>query len=98
MKIFWLISLVLFFGLTPCRANQTLNAGEGELQITNYELRNEDNPKSEIRNPKSADLTVAADGTGDVKTVREAIEKVPENNKKRFVIFIKPGVYKEQIR
>lgn len=43
------------------------------------------------------DLTVAADGSGDFKTVGEAIAKVPENNKKRFTIFIKPGVYEEQI-
>jgi PelA/Pel-15E family pectate lyase len=47
---------------------------------------------------RKADLTVAADGTGDVKTVNEAIAEVPENNKKRFVIFIKKGVYDEQIR
>lgn len=43
-------------------------------------------------------LTVSSDGKGDVKTVMEAIAKVPENNKKRFTIFIKPGVYDEQIR
>lgn len=47
---------------------------------------------------KKNDLTVAADGSGDVKTVMEAINKVPENNKKRFIIFIKSGVYREQIR
>lgn len=41
---------------------------------------------------------MAADGNGDFKTVSEAIEKVPENNKKRFTIFIKKGVYVEQIR
>ena len=45
-----------------------------------------------------ADLTVASDGSGDVKTVTEAIRKVPENNRTRFVIFIKKGVYHEQIR
>ncbi len=45
-----------------------------------------------------ANLTVAADGSGDVKTVSEAIGRVPENNKTRFVIFIKKGVYNEQIR
>lgn len=45
-----------------------------------------------------ADLIVAADGSGNVKTIKEAIDKVPENNKKRFVILIKPGTYKEQIR
>lgn len=44
------------------------------------------------------DITVAADGSGTFKTVQEAINKVPENNPKRFVIAIKPGVYKEQIR
>lgn len=43
-------------------------------------------------------ITVAADGSGDVKTVGEAIAKVPENNKKRFTIFIKKGVYNEQVR
>lgn len=46
---------------------------------------------------QKADLTVAADGSGDVKTVGEAIAKVPENNKKRFIILIKPGVYEEQL-
>lgn len=42
-------------------------------------------------------IVVAADGSGDVKTVQEAINKVPENNKTRFTIRIKPGVYQEQI-
>ena len=46
----------------------------------------------------ASDLTVAADGTGDVKTVQEAINKVPVNNDHRFVIHIKPGTYNEQIR
>lgn len=45
-----------------------------------------------------ADLIVAADGSGNVKTVREAIAKAPEDNKKRFVIYIKSGVYREQVR
>ena len=42
-------------------------------------------------------ITVAADDSGDVKTVQEAIDKVPENNKSRFVIRVKPGIYREQI-
>ncbi len=46
----------------------------------------------------AADVTVAADGSGNYRSVQEAINKIPENNKKRFVIAIKPGVYKEQIR
>ena len=47
---------------------------------------------------RADDLTVAADGTGDVRTVQEAIEKVPVNNAHTFTIFIRPGVYNEQIR
>ena len=43
-------------------------------------------------------LTVAADGSGDTKTVQAAIDRVPDNNKTRFVITIKPGVYNEQVR
>lgn len=54
--------------------------------------------KAEIFSNKKADITVAIDGSGDVKTVGEAISKVPENNKKRFVIAIKKGVYDEQIK
>jgi PelA/Pel-15E family pectate lyase len=45
-----------------------------------------------------ADIVVAADGSGNVKTVQEAINRVPENNPKRFVITVKPGRYQEQIR
>ena len=47
---------------------------------------------------RAADITVAADGSGNVKTVQEAIDKVAAGNEKRFVIAIKPGIYKEQIR
>lgn len=42
-------------------------------------------------------LVVAQDGSGDVRTMQEAINKVPENNTERFVIFIRPGTYKEKI-
>src|SRR3982751_505545 len=45
-----------------------------------------------------ADITVAADGSGDVKTVQAAVDRVPQNNKKRFIIRIRPGTYFEQVR
>ena len=47
---------------------------------------------------RTVDVTVAADGSGNFKTVQEAINKVPANNPRRFVIAIKPGIYQEQIR
>ena len=45
-----------------------------------------------------ADLVVAKDGTGDVDSVQAAVDRVPENNQRSFVIFIKPGTYKEQVK
>lgn len=44
-----------------------------------------------------ADVIVAADGSGDVRTVNEAIARVPEFNRKRYTIAIRPGTYVEQI-
>nr|AEX55241.1 unknown [Allium sativum] len=45
----------------------------------------------------TVDLIVAADGTGNCTTVSEAIEKVQDKTEKRFVIYIKQGVYKENV-
>jgi PelA/Pel-15E family pectate lyase len=45
-----------------------------------------------------ADITVAADGSGDVRSVQQAIEKVPDGNRSRVIIRLKPGVYREQVR
>jgi len=42
-------------------------------------------------------LTVAQDGSGDFKTIQEAINHVKDNSEKRVVITIKPGVYKEKL-
>ncbi len=42
-------------------------------------------------------VTVAADGSGDFKTVQEAINAAPTDKTKHFVIHIKPGTYKEKL-
>jgi PelA/Pel-15E family pectate lyase len=43
------------------------------------------------------DITVAAYGTGDARTVQEAVDKVPKNNRKRVIVRIKPGTYVGQV-
>ncbi|HEV8428844.1 MAG TPA: pectate lyase [Pyrinomonadaceae bacterium] len=43
-------------------------------------------------------ITVAADGSGDFKTVQQALDHVPDNNNQPVVIKIKSGIYQEQIR
>jgi len=46
----------------------------------------------------SQKIIVAADGSGDFKTVQQALDHVPDNNTKPVLIQIKPGVYNEQVR
>ncbi len=43
------------------------------------------------------DFVVSKDGTGDFKTVQEAIDAVPDLRKKETIIWIKNGVYKEKL-
>uniref|UniRef100_A0A5B6ZFC8 Pectinesterase n=1 Tax=Davidia involucrata TaxID=16924 RepID=A0A5B6ZFC8_DAVIN len=47
-------------------------------------------------NPKPH-VTVAKDGSGDVKTIKEAVLKVPKKGASRFVIYVKAGEYVENV-
>ncbi|XP_078429528.1 pectinesterase/pectinesterase inhibitor PPE8B-like [Wolffia australiana] len=44
-----------------------------------------------------ADVVVAGDGSGDFKTVEEAVAVAPERSERRFVIYVKAGVYNENV-
>lgn len=43
-------------------------------------------------------MKVAADGSGDFKSIQEAINQIPPNNMEPVVIFIKKGIYKEKVK
>ncbi|PKA45657.1 Pectinesterase/pectinesterase inhibitor [Apostasia shenzhenica] len=43
-------------------------------------------------------VTVAANGSGKFKTVQAAVDSSPDNGKGRFVIYVKAGTYKENVR
>ncbi|KAK6153535.1 hypothetical protein DH2020_013174 [Rehmannia glutinosa] len=43
------------------------------------------------------DVTVAADGTGDVRTINEAVARIPKKSETRFVIYVKAGEYVENV-
>ncbi|KAF3493441.1 hypothetical protein DY000_02053959 [Brassica cretica] len=45
----------------------------------------------------SANVVVAKDGSGRCKTIEQALAMVPMKNRRKFVIYIKQGVYKEKI-
>ena len=53
-------------------------------------------PKYALANDK-ADFVVAQDGSGNFKTVQDAINAVPDFRKVTTTIFIKNGVYKEKL-
>ena len=48
--------------------------------------------------PVRPDLTVAADGSGDFKTVQAALDSLPPGNRERMIVLIKEGVYREKVR
>ncbi|OMO86416.1 Pectinesterase, catalytic [Corchorus olitorius] len=43
-------------------------------------------------------VTVAMDGSGDYKTIMEAIKAAPSNSKQYFSIYIRKGVYKQYVQ
>ncbi|GAB4858465.1 hypothetical protein Ancab_009940 [Ancistrocladus abbreviatus] len=49
-------------------------------------------PSSQIQ----ADVVVAKDGSGTVKTIQEAIKMAPQKSDRRFIIHVKAGKYEEK--
>ncbi|KAJ6323246.1 hypothetical protein OIU77_012968 [Salix suchowensis] len=47
---------------------------------------------------KKADAIVAQDGSGNYTRITDALKDVPEKSKKRYVIYVKKGVYFENVR
>ncbi|GMH16588.1 hypothetical protein Nepgr_018429 [Nepenthes gracilis] len=46
---------------------------------------------------RTADVVVAADGTGNFTTVTDAVAAAPDYSTRRFVIYIRRGVYEENV-
>ena len=44
-----------------------------------------------------ADLVVARDGSGDVRTIQEALDRIPPDNAANKVILVRRGVYNEKL-
>ncbi|XVF88967.1 hypothetical protein PTKIN_Ptkin19aG0093900 [Pterospermum kingtungense] len=48
-------------------------------------------------NGVSADVVVAADGTGNFTSIMDAVASAPDYNMTRYIIYIKKGLYKENV-
>ncbi|CAN1200423.1 Putative pectinesterase/pectinesterase inhibitor 28 [Linum perenne] len=77
---------------------------EGPLDETETEEKKDNaaKEKKDFSKPAAeiADITVAADGSGDYETVKEALDKILEKKKKVgevVVVYIKEGIYEEYV-
>jgi len=52
----------------------------------------------EIIDGIAVDIVVSPDGSGDFKTVQQAVDSIPANNSAPKTIYIRPGTYREKIR
>ncbi|KAK6146601.1 hypothetical protein DH2020_020470 [Rehmannia glutinosa] len=72
-----------------------LNSDNWEPTWLSYEDRKLLKSSKQMMNPN---VVVAADGSGNYKTITEAINVVPPNSNNRFVIYVKNGVYNENVK
>lgn len=85
------MKLHLFFLLTFCAFSFHSIAASCSRE------HNKDDTQDGTLLTSKPDLIVAADGSGDYKTVQEAINASPDNRTSFFYIYIKKGIYKEVI-
>ena len=52
---------------------------------------------SSVIQAERANLIVSKDGTGNYRTIQEALDAVPQNNNQLFVILVKNGTYNEKL-
>lgn len=70
--------------------------GGGRAEFPEW-VKSHDRNLLEATNGGTAHAVVAADGTGNFTSVKDAIDAAPEYSSTRYVIFVKKGVYKEYV-
>ncbi|KAL2527102.1 putative pectinesterase/pectinesterase inhibitor 46 [Abeliophyllum distichum] len=81
-------------GLIGRRRLMSFNGGEAPNWLSFKDRKLLQTPSPKIK----ADAVVAKDGSGKYKTISAALNAVPEKSKTRFVIYVKNGLYVENVR
>ncbi|KAL2550244.1 putative pectinesterase/pectinesterase inhibitor 46 [Forsythia ovata] len=81
-------------GIIGRRRLMSFNGGEAPNWLSFKDRKLLQTPSPKIK----ADAVVANDGSGKYKTISAALNAVPEKSKKRFVIYVKKGLYVENVR
>ncbi|CAH9059460.1 unnamed protein product [Cuscuta europaea] len=90
-------SLAVFVAVAPPAARQD------DLRLLNGEFPSWVLPRdrrlleSRVNAAVASDVVVAADGSGDYKTVSEAVNAAPDSGTARYVIYVKKGTYAEKV-
>ncbi|KAK3025126.1 hypothetical protein RJ639_043908 [Escallonia herrerae] len=67
------------------------------LRIQDFQTGSGQGSQAALGGKPRANVTVTKDRTGDCKTIKEAVAKVPSKSTSRFVIYIKTGKYVENV-
>lgn len=88
------LSLLCIALLLVAKAQQTSTDTAWKLKY--YEAHKKDS-SAPLPPAYPQSLTVAQDGTGDYKTIQEAINAVRDLSQERVVIYVKKGIYNEKL-
>jgi len=93
--------LMLLYGFSQSTKGVTGKPGTSYSLKSAYAGTIKSNPEArlvqETQTPISKVVTVAQDGSGNYKTVQAALNAVPAYNNRKFVIYIRNGIYKEKL-
>ncbi|KAK3163559.1 hypothetical protein QOZ80_1AG0005300 [Eleusine coracana subsp. coracana] len=85
--------------LPPWVMDVDVNDGEEEEEMVGMTTRAgpRPKPKNKGRPTTRVDVVVAQDGSGRYRTVSEAVARAPSHSRRRYVIYVKRGVYHENV-
>lgn len=94
-------SLAIITGITNAAKSlnfrrRLLTNDDGE-DMPHWLSRNDRELVQSSKSTIKANIVVAKDGSGKYKTIGHALNAVPKKSKKRFVIYVKKGVYYENV-